>query len=58
LVQVELFDREILVIGRWEFLEDSIHYELGFGAFLNVRKDLVDLIRNDVSVLVLSDSSF
>ena len=58
LVQVELFDSEVLVTGRWTLLKDPGDDIVWFGTFLNVGKDLVHFVRNYVSVLILTNCCF
>lgn len=51
LVKIESFDR----VGRrvWKLQEQSFDYMPGLAVLLNEAEDLVDLVGNDVSVLVL-----
>ena len=52
LVEVEPADRVFLFLGR-VFLPNSLEDSLGFSSLLQKGYDLVDLVRNNVSVLVL-----
>lgn len=55
LVQVELFDGEVLITRGWAFLKNPTHHKLRFWTFLNVWKNLIHFVWYDVSVLVLSN---